>query len=129
MDRRPGPYLGRLEIPAADPVRAGRFFARVFGWRTRAVDSPGAPYLDLHDGRSGERTGAAAGLATPGTLGTAQPLPVIHIENEPLVGVLERIAEAGGTIDLAPRKIAGHGTFARFRDPEGNLFGLWQPGS
>jgi predicted enzyme related to lactoylglutathione lyase len=94
------------------------------------LDSPGEPYLDLHDRRPVNRSGgAAAGIATPGTLGATQPLPVIHVENEPLEAVLERVAAAGGKIDLAPRKVSGYGTFARFRDPDGNLFGLWRPAS
>ncbi len=35
---------------------------------------------------------------------------------------------AGGEIVEPPRQVGKMGFFARFRDPEGNLLGLWSAG-
>jgi predicted enzyme related to lactoylglutathione lyase len=53
---------------------------------------------------------------------------VVHLEEESLEDCLERIAAAGGRIDRAAAAVGEMGWFARFRDPEGNLLGLWKSG-
>src|SRR5690606_10940072 len=52
---------------------------------------------------------------------------MIRIEGETLEEALARIERHGGRTALAPVQIGHSGRFARFTDPEGNSFGLWQP--
>lgn len=59
-------------------------------------------------------------------LGADHPLLVIHIEGATLEQTLERIVEAGGTVDRPPGPVGEMGEWARFRDGEGNLLGLWR---
>ena len=146
-------WLGRVEIPAADPARAARFYTEALGWGARQTEGGDTPYFDLvapdmvapdmvapdmvakdapagvdADSRSesGGDSGAAprAGVTTAPVLGAAHPLAVIHVDGE-LAPVLARITAAGGSTNLRPTPVPGHGTFARFRDPDGNLLGLW----
>ena len=117
-------WLGRVELPAAVPGRTAAFYAQVFGWRAGEPAGGEAPYVPLDAGPPpGEAAGI--GITTPQVLGTAEPLAVIHVAGEELAAVLARVEAAGGSVDLAPVAVGGHGTFARFRDPDGNLLGLW----
>lgn len=120
---RPRAWFGRVEIPAADPRAAAAFYRRVFGWAAGEAVEPdaAAPYLALHTAPGG----CGAGVATAGVLGAAHPLAVVHVEGEALAAVLARVTAAGGAVDLPPAPVGGDGTFARFRDPDGNLLGLW----
>jgi predicted enzyme related to lactoylglutathione lyase len=69
---------------------------------------------------------------SPAAAGVDQPLLVIHVlpegteGAEPLAAWLARIVEAGGEVEQPASRIGDMGFFARFRDPEGNRFGLWQ---
>ena len=123
-------WLGRVEIPAADPARAARFYDHPLGWRARQTESGETPYFDLlaPPGPADSGTGGEprAGVTTAAVLGAVHPLAVIHVDGE-LAAVLERVHAAGGSTDLPPTPVPGHGTFARFRDPDGNLLGLWSP--
>jgi predicted enzyme related to lactoylglutathione lyase len=142
-------HLGRLEIPARDPAAAATFYQRAFGWQARAstasgtagtapADSPptdSPPYVTLRplprtaDGSAADaaaREPAAVGLTTAGVLGSSEPLAVLHVAGAPLATVLARIVAAGGRVDLPPTAVGEAGFFARFRDPEGHLLGLWQ---
>jgi len=121
-----GCWFGRVEIPAADPRRAADFYRRVFGWTDDAVAGADGAYLALRGTAAPDGSTAGAGIATPAQLGSPHPLAVIHVAGERLDAVLARVTAAGGSVDLAPTAVAGHGTFARFRDPGGNLLGLWR---
>jgi|HubBroStandDraft_3_1064219.scaffolds.fasta_scaffold00986_6 predicted enzyme related to lactoylglutathione lyase len=55
-----------------------------------------------------------------------QPLLVIHLTGAPLQQCLDLIVAEGGEVELPVTEVGATGRFARFRDPEGNLLGLWQ---
>lgn len=116
-------WPGRLEIPAADPRRSARFYAEVFGWTAQeALQWRGEPYVGVGTGQGG----TGLGVTTPAALGSDAPLAVIHVEGSSLGAVLKRVEAAGGTVDLPPTPVDDLGTFARFRDPDGHLLGLWR---
>lgn len=122
--------IRHFEIPARDFERASRFYRQVFGWSVEPLPWDGPPYARLR-ASAGEPPASPARLGIDGGLTTAegpadQPLLVIHVEEATLEQALERITAAGGTLDLPPAQVADFGRFARFRDPEGNLLGLWQ---
>lgn len=121
--------VSHFEIPAHDLARAARFYREVFGWRVEPLAWEGHPYFTIR-GASGEPTPAGKegidGGLLPVAAGAEHPLLVIHVSGAPLEHCLERIVAAGGWIDQGARPIGTMGFFARFRDPEGNLLGLWQ---
>jgi uncharacterized protein len=119
--------VSHFEIPARDPERAARFYREVFGWSVEPLPWE-RPYYKVRGSAvpSGAgREGIDGGITEAGE-GLDQPLLMINIEGEELGGVLERITAAGGRVDLPVTRVGEMGWWARFRDPEGNLLGLWQ---
>lgn len=122
--------LSFFEIPAESPEALAEFFLSVFGWPSREVEWDGPRYLRLLPPATGEAPGGGI-LQRSGGEAQGPPLVdrltvMIRIEGEPLEAVLERVAAAGGEVVLLPTAIATFGRYARFLDPEGNSFGLWQ---
>lgn len=122
--------VSHFEIPARDPERAARFYREVFGWVIEPLAWEGPPYFRVRaaipvSGRP-SREGIDGGITT--TAATDQPLLMIQLEGATLEECLERIAAAGGTLDLPATPVGEMGRFARFLDPEGNRLGLWEAG-
>ncbi|MEM7480848.1 MAG: VOC family protein [Acidobacteriota bacterium] len=111
--------IGRIEVPAQRPAEVTAFFEQAFGWSSRRVEHPGADYRSIHP-----PTGPALGVSASSD-DIPQPLAVLDLHDTPLEEALDRIVATGGTVDLPPRRVGAYGRFARFRDPAGNLFGLW----
>lgn len=112
--------VSHFEIPAHDLERAARFYREVFGWTVDPLPWEGHPYYKVR-GVAGDSLG---GGIVPSGPGYEHPLLVIHADGE-LEGWLARIVEAGGAVEQPPAQIGSFGRFARFRDPEGNVLGLW----
>jgi predicted enzyme related to lactoylglutathione lyase len=122
--------VSHFEIPARDLERAARFYREVFGWEVEPLPWGGHPYYKVRGaaGAPGSgRQGIDGGLL-PAESAADHPLLVVHLEEESLEDCLGRITAAGGRIDRAAAAVGDMGWFARFRDPEGNLLGLWQSG-
>ena len=114
--------VSHFEIPAHDPERAARFYREVFGWSIEPLPWE-HPYYKVRGSTRGGREGIDGGITE--ARGLDHPLLMIHIEGEELEAVLDRIAAAGGRTDLPATPVGSMGAWARFRDPEGNLLGLW----
>ena len=108
-----------LQIPARDPVALGAFYASVFGWSIG--DNPA--HVSFRD-TSGELIGAFASNLVPAT----EPgiLPYVYVDG--IDAIIESIAAHGGTV-VRPPYPEGELRVATFRDPEGNVIGLWQSDS
>jgi predicted enzyme related to lactoylglutathione lyase len=118
--QRPRPRLCYLEIPALNVQQSAAFYEKVFGWDIRGRDScrPSFSYP------GGDVTGAwVTGRAISQEPGL---LPYIWVDN--IDETLSRIKSSGGQIVEAPSSIAPDTWIARFRDPAGNVIGLYQEG-
>ncbi len=117
--------LSQVEIASPDPARAADFFRRVFGWESMTVPWEGPAYVRMFPPEPPEPVGA--GILAPDAAGILDRLTlVVRIEGEPLTAVLDRVRAEGGRVALEPVPIAASGIYARFFDPDGNSFGLWQ---
>jgi predicted enzyme related to lactoylglutathione lyase len=119
-----------FEIPADDLGRAKDFYRSIFGWHLDTMAMPGGEYTSVRTTSVDEQTqmptepGAINGGMTKRDERT--PSPVITIDVEDIDQSLKEI-EAGGGSTVTPRSpIPGMGAYAYFKDPEGNVLGLWE---
>ncbi|MGH9795132.1 MAG: VOC family protein [Candidatus Acidiferrales bacterium] len=116
----PTPGNGKIcyiEIPAADVARSAEFYKQVFGWRLRRR-SDGSTAFD--DG-----VGEVSGTWALGRPPASQPGFVIYIMVDSVAATVEAVVVAGGQITQPVGADAPEIT-ARFRDPAGNVLGIYQ---
>jgi predicted enzyme related to lactoylglutathione lyase len=118
----PGDWC-HLDLPTTDRLRAKRFYGAVFGWRFD--DIPGAEYTMVTTSENGILSGFG-GL--PETVGLRPPMPGIvpYIRPDDFERTLAAIEQAGGEVLIPKTDAKGYGWFAQFRDPDGNVVGLWE---
>jgi predicted enzyme related to lactoylglutathione lyase len=116
----PRPRWCYFEIPAVDVHQSAAFYEKVFGWNIRHRDSA-RPSFDAPGNISGAWVTGRQAHREAGLL------PYIWVDE--MDAVLERIAAEGGEIVEARRRDSPGGEWiATFRDPAGNLIGLYQEG-
>ncbi|MFT3823526.1 MAG: VOC family protein [Chitinophagaceae bacterium] len=108
-----------LEIPAADIQRSSEFYRDIFGWKIRS-DNQGNVTFD--DG-----VGEVSGMWEIGPKPATDPGIVISIMVDDIETTIKLIIAHGGTIVLPYNKSMSI-KVARFADPFGNVFGLYQHG-
>jgi predicted enzyme related to lactoylglutathione lyase len=106
-----------LQIPCADPKDSAAFYSRVFGWDIR---TRGDGAIAFDDG-VGEVSGAFVTGRTPQT--NAGMLVYVMVDS--VDGTLGEVVAAGGTV-VTPIGADAPEVTARFADPFGNVFGLYQ---
>jgi predicted enzyme related to lactoylglutathione lyase len=105
-----------LHIPAADVRAAAAFYRDVFGWTIHNADSD-RPGFETPNGSLG---GAWMGNQTP--MREAGLLLYIYVDD--VDGTVAKITGNGGEMVTEPYP-QGTLRVATFRDPAGNLLGLW----
>ncbi len=106
-----------LHIPASDVRQAAAFYGNVFGWNINNPDSD-RPSFDTPNGHlSGAWVSDHLAATEPGLL------PYIYVDQ--VEDAVVRILAHGGQIVTSPFP-EGLLTVATFRDPTGNVIGLWQ---
>lgn len=115
-----------FELPADDQDRAREFYKAIFGWTFQVM--PEMEYslalttpLDDH-GRPAMPGSINGGLFRRGDL-TA---PVVTVDVEDIDAALRQITARGGSVVRDKMEVPGAGWNAYFKDPEGNVVGLWQ---
>ncbi|GGH92778.1 VOC family protein [Arthrobacter liuii] len=116
-----------FEIPADDQKRARKFYQDALGWRIEAV--PGMDYsmvitTDMDDAGQPAAPGAINGgmMAREGQITS----PVITVDVPDINATLKAVEELGGSVVMPKNEIPGMGFTAYFKDPEGNVMGLWE---
>jgi hypothetical protein len=124
VDRAEGHLFGHgrlayLQIPAIDVRVSAKFYVDVFGWLARG---DGADHLAFTDA-----TGDMIGAWVTGRAISREPGVLPYIYTHGIDRMLERVTESGGEI-VAPPYPEGELWVATFRDPAGNVIGVWQQG-
>ena len=110
--------LSYLRIPAVDVEQSAAFYAEIFGWTLR-----GSPAHRSFSDASEQLIGAF--ISTLKVSSEPGLLPYIYVEG--LDATLARISAKGCAILTSPYP-EGDLWVATFRDPAGNVIGLWQMG-
>jgi uncharacterized protein len=116
----PKPAHGKIcyiEIPATEIARSAAFYERVFGWQLR-TRGDGATAFD--DG-----AGEVSGTWVTGRPPSPAPGLLVYIMVDSVAETVKTVVSNGGEI-VQPIGADSPEITARFRDPGGNVIGLYQ---
>jgi uncharacterized protein len=115
-----------FEIPFDDGERARTFYREAFGWDLAEV--PGMDYTMVSTGPATETGPTEPGFINGGMAerSEALPAPNVVLDVPDIDTALARIADLGGSTILGRTPVGDMGFSAVFRDPEGNVLGLWE---
>lgn len=111
-----------FEILADDPDALSTFYKEALGWTIQAWEGP-QKYLTVSTGPAD-----TAGI-NGGIMERHFQQPVINtVQIDSMDDVIAKVKAAGGELTHGPHEIPGIGLHAYCADPQGNWFGLLQPG-
>jgi predicted enzyme related to lactoylglutathione lyase len=113
-----GHKIVHVELSAKDRKALSKFYADVFGWEIEHVDQ-----LNYTTFKAGDGVG---GGFNPVTDQTPAGTVTVYIETDDVTASLKDVQKAGGTILVPEAEIPGMGKFGMFRDPQGNMIGLYK---
>ena len=107
-----------LQVPANDVDASADFYERALGWSIRKRGDGSTAFDDSSAVVSGEWVLDRQPAGDTGVL--------VHVRVDDVEASLERIAAAGGEV-VVPATAQGEGiSYATFRDPAGNVLGIFQ---
>ena len=106
-----------IEIPATDIQRSAEFYKQVFGWQIRQRGDGNTAFDDT--------IGEVSGTWILGRPAATEPGLLVYIMVDSVAKTVEAVIANGGEIAQPPGVDAPEIT-ARFRDPAGNVMGLYQ---
>lgn len=117
-----------FEIPVDDADRARGFYGSVFDWKLQPME--GFDYTLAFTTAIDEETQTPSepGAINGGLRARAPetPTPLIVIQVDSIDESLAKIESAGGSTTSPRSEMPGLGAYAYFKDPEGNVIGLWE---
>ena len=117
-----------FEVPYDDAERARAFYREAFGWNL--MEMPEMDYTMASTGPVDEQSmPSEPGFINGGMFqrdGGPASGPVITVDVESIDEALQKIEKLGGQTVVAKMPVGDMGFAAYFRDPEGNLMGLWE---
>ncbi len=110
-----------LEIPAIDIETSVAFYKELFGWRTRQRGDGSIAFDDT--------VGEVSGTWVVGRKAATEPGLLVYIMVDSVAATVDAVIAKGGKI-VQPIGMDAPEITARFSDPAGNVFGLYQePGN
>jgi predicted enzyme related to lactoylglutathione lyase len=106
-----------IEIPATDVPRSAAFYEAVFGWQIRQRGDGHTAFDDS--------TGEVSGTWVLGRPPAAEPGLLLYIMVDSVASTADAVIANGGEI-VQPIGADAPEITARFRDPAGNVIGLYQ---
>src|SRR5258708_1244340 len=106
-----------IEIPATEIARSSDFYQRVFGWNIRKRGDGSIAFDDTTGQVSGAWVLGRAPATTPGLL--------LYVMVDSVAASVDAVIANGGEI-VQPLGADAPEITARFRDPGGNVIGLYQ---
>lgn len=113
-----------FEIPVADMKAAKEFYKRVFGWKIVSIDPSYGMITTVPEGLAeGTMGGINGGIMTKMKDAKA---PIIVVSVPSIDKHLLKIEKAGGKVTFKKVPVHDMGFYARFKDVDGNVLGLWE---
>jgi uncharacterized protein len=106
-----------IEMPAKDVARSADFYKKVFGWKIRKRGDGRTSFDDSVNEVSGAWVTGRPPLSQPGLL--------VYVMVDSVAATVDAVVANGGEI-VQPIGADAPEITARFRDPAGNVMGLYQ---
>jgi len=106
-----------LEMPATDIARSADFYKQAFGWNIRKRGDGSTAFDDT--------TGQVSGAWVLGRPPSGKPGLLFYIMADSVAAAIDAVLAHGGEI-VQPLGADAPEITARFRDPGGNVIGLYQ---
>jgi len=113
-----------IELPANDPAEAARFYEEMFGWEMKHM-----PEFDYWTFTSEEQRGGGFNRVSedsPSGFPVRGGETIIYVAVENIDESLAKAESLGAQVLKPGSDIPGVGAYAIFRDPTGNLIGLYK---
>jgi len=107
-----------VELAAKDRKALSKFYADVFGWEMMHIDDMNYTTFKAGDG--------VGGGFNPVNEQNPAGTVLVYIETDDITASLKDVQKAGGTIISPEMEIPNTGKFGIFRDPQGNMIGLYK---
>ncbi len=107
-----------VELSAKDRKALAKFYRDLFGWEIKDFDEMNYTTFMAGDG--------VAGGFNPVTDQNPAGTVLVYIETDDVTASLNAIQKAGGMIVAPEMEIPNTGKFGIFRDPQGNMIGLYK---
>ncbi len=108
-----------IELSARDLKETSEFYKDVFDWKIEQLKSM--------DYATFEAEGGPPGGFNPVSSEYPAGTVIVYIYTDDIESDLKKIVDKGGSIVSHKTEIPGTGWFGMFKDPTGNLMGLYTP--
>jgi hypothetical protein len=106
-----------IELPSRDIEESRNFYQSIFGWNTRQRNDGSVAFDDS--------VGQVSGTWRTDRKSSSETGMIVHIMIDDIEDTMQKIKDLGGTI-VQPVGMDAPEITAHFRDPSGNIFGLYQ---
>ncbi|NUN11766.1 VOC family protein [Candidatus Micrarchaeota archaeon] len=115
-----------FEVPTRDLNRAKKFYEAVFNWQLQDIPEMNytiARTTEVDSNQMPLKSGAINGgmVKDDPVVGTVIVMDVQNIDDS-----IEKIKANGGTMLMEKTTVGDMGLYARAKDTEGNIIGVWQ---
>jgi uncharacterized protein len=110
------------DLSTNDPVRAGKFYSQVFGWKTEKGDKDPSGYLHIKNGEH------FIGGIPPAEQRNPQVAPhwLIYFLSGDVEASSAKAAKLGGKVLMPAKAMEGVGTWSIIADPQGAVFAIFK---
>ena len=106
-----------VEIPAVNVEGAGKFYQDLFGWKLQHMPEMDYTMWEAEDGSGG----GFPEVSADNPAGQA----LVYIASDDIEADLKNVVKLGGQVVREKTEIPGTGWFGIFKDPTGNMLGLY----
>jgi len=107
-----------IELSAKDRKALSKFYSDVFGWEIQHADEMNYTTFKAGDG--------VGGGFNPVTEQNPAGTTTVYIQTDNVTESLNQVQKNGGAIIVPETEIPNMGKFGLFRDPQGNMVGLYK---
>lgn len=116
-----------FEVPFDDESRATHFYKSIFGWQLHPM--PEMQYTivrttEVDEQYMPKKAGAINGGMYKRKDASEKPLIVITVDH--LDETINRVREMGGEVEMEKVQVGDMGWYAKIKDTEGNIVGVWE---